>query len=360
MPPQQRQRCCDGCSCARTCWPERRRPSKLPSPCLCSCCWRSWFWSYWWALRCDTILPCVTLRPTLHSPLASGGARAADSVHEGFRVVPGRYHAAHAGGANLWRAAVSRPCYAGAAPLHAGAVSPGCHCNVRAHRYLLMLGTMANAEQALHHTKLLKVRPRAHAMQCAASLTPSTLGDHRATEQNGRASASWYAPFSMYVAARLPWPSARRGPVVLPERVDAVTSAHCVVSRRQPSASASRIMPTSVPRTARTICTARPSSHNRRRVLTQVRVHVPARRTVVRRAPHAGFVLVSRARVWTPCTCTRAHAGAIDLEDEVDMAELISLAMEILKERDRPLKVRQGCYACRGWRRGDRDAGRLV
>lgn len=69
---------------------------------------------------------------------------------------------------------------------------------------------------------------------------------------------------------------------------------------------------------------------------------------------------VARARVWTSGTCTRAHAGAIDLEDEVDMAELISLAMEILKERDRPLKVRQGCYACRGWRRGDRDAGRPV
>lgn len=31
--------------------------------------------------------------------------------------------------------------------------------------------------------------------------------------------------------------------------------------------------------------------------------------------------------------------GEISLEDEVDMAELLSLAMEILKERDRPLKV---------------------
>jgi len=32
-------------------------------------------------------------------------------------------------------------------------------------------------------------------------------------------------------------------------------------------------------------------------------------------------------------------AEEIATEDEVDMAELISLAMEILKERDRPLKV---------------------
>lgn len=35
--------------------------------------------------------------------------------------------------------------------------------------------------------------------------------------------------------------------------------------------------------------------------------------------------------------------GEISLEDEVDMAELLSLAMEILKERDRPLKVRVCC-----------------
>jgi len=37
---------------------------------------------------------------------------------------------------------------------------------------------------------------------------------------------------------------------------------------------------------------------------------------------------------------TTGADGEISLEDEVDMAELLSLAMEILKERDRPLKVR--------------------
>ena len=43
----------------------------------------------------------------------------------------------------------------------------------------------------------------------------------------------------------------------------------------------------------------------------------------------------------TPCAAlqNREPNEDISLEDEVDMVELLSLAMEILKERDKPLEV---------------------
>ena len=111
-------------------------------------------------------------------------------------------------------------------------------------RYLLMLGTMANAEQALHHTKLLKVSAALPSVPIPRAPLTSAPPDTRVrlqrvpgtTEQDGRAATAWHAQVSMFVSlvACYPHPASCRRPfLVITCRAVQLGSCATALSKRQ-------------------------------------------------------------------------------------------------------------------------------